>query len=194
VANDGTRPEHGLETEHLGPHGSVAQDPDAAGVGGHHPADRGRVTGAEVDAEGPPRRAGVLVEGGQRDAGAGRDLTGEAVDRLQPVEAPGGQHDGAVAGAGGHAAGHQSGVAPLRDDGDAALGAPADDGGHLFDRTRSHHGRRLAPEAARPVDLVARADVGVDDDVVGADQRRQVTRERRGHAPVWRRPVRPRRP
>ena len=64
VAHDAAVGQHGLDAQHLGRMRAPPHDVEPAGVGGHHPADGGRVAGAEVDAEGPTSGRG----GGWRSA------------------------------------------------------------------------------------------------------------------------------
>ena len=65
VAHHGAVAQHRLDAEHLGAHGAVAQHADAAGVGGHHAADRRAVPRGEVDAERPAGGVGVGVQRGE---------------------------------------------------------------------------------------------------------------------------------
>ena len=63
----------------------------------------------------------------------------------------------------------ESGVAALRHDRRAGVGAPGDDGGDLFGVGGPHDEQRVAVEPAGPVGRVRRGDVAVGQHVLGAD-------------------------
>ena len=72
--------------EHLRAHAPVAQHPDPARVGGDQAADRCTVAGREIDAEVETGGAGMGLQRSQPYSGAGGDLTGGRVDRLERVQ------------------------------------------------------------------------------------------------------------
>ena len=83
VGHDAAVAEDRFDPHHLRSHRAVAHDVDAAGVGGHHPADGAGVPRREVDAEGQAVPVDVLLQAGQRHAGAGGHLGRGDVDRAQ---------------------------------------------------------------------------------------------------------------
>ena len=162
--------EHRLEPGHLGPHRTPAQHPQAAGVGGDHAADRGRVPGGEVHGEVQPDGPRVPLHRGQRRAGADGHLSGKAVDGSEAGQPGQAQHDLATPG---HAAADQPGVATLRDDGDARIAAGPQHRRHLVPGGRPNGESRVTVPASGPVRLVAGQHVAVGQDVLRAHQVRQ---------------------
>jgi hypothetical protein len=162
VRHDAPVAEHRLDARHLGAHRAVANDMDPPGVGGDHAADRARVAGRQVHAEGQPGRSGVGLQPGQRDAGSGGDLCSGGVDLTELIETAEAQHHLPVQW---HAAADEARVATLRHDRDAGPPAGPHDGRHLLRGTGSDHSRGRAPEPAGPVDGVARGQLGVEQDV-----------------------------
>ena len=169
-----------LEAEQLRAHRSVANDVHPTGVGGHHAADGRRVTGAEVHPDLPSRRARRGLHGAQRGTGPDRDLAGEVVhlvDLVQPQQA---EHDLAAAR---HRSANEPGVAALRDDPHAGIGASDEHARDLLGRRGPHDRQRVAVESARPIGLVGGAQAGIgqamalaDDLPKGFSQRRQFSR------------------
>jgi hypothetical protein len=155
----------------------VADHGEAAGVGGHHPADRGPVPGGQVHPDGKPGRGGVGLHFGQGRPGPDRDLRRQRVDRAEGVEAPEGEHH--LAGQG-HAAAHQPGVAALRHDRHAGGGAGPERRRHLAGRPGADHRGGPAPVAPGPVDRVAGGGALVEQHVPGADGGHQLVPERGG--------------
>ena len=156
-----------LDPEEVGAHRAVAHHPHSAGVGGDHAAERRGVASAEIDTELPPGTGECAGQFRWSDAGPDRDLAGQRIDgadRLQPAQR---QHDRTRRR---HRAGHQTGVAALRHDGDAMIGTLPHDAGHFGGRARPYHRERLTPVPASPVDLVAGAPLGVGQNVVRADE------------------------
>ena len=122
VRHDGAVRQRGLDAAQLGAHRAVAQDPQAAGVGGDGPADGGAAPAGNADAEVQLR---VRVAGlRQGDSRTGRDLTGGRVGRAQLAQPAQAEHHLAVQR---HAAADQPGVAALRDDGEPGAGAAGQD-------------------------------------------------------------------
>ena len=159
---------------------AVAHDAEAAGVGGHHAADRRAVAGARGRRRTPsrPRRRGPAARRASTP-GAGGDLAGEGVDRRR-----GGRAGAATARR------RPRRRAPRRRPARCCRPAarrrrprraPRQHGGHLVGRAGRTTAGGAGPRSARPVDLVAGADVGVGEDVLGADDGRQ-RREVRGRA------------
>ena len=169
-----------LEAEQLRAHRSVADDVHPAGVGGHHAADRRRVAGAEVHPDLPAGRARRGLHGAQRRTGPDRDLAGQAVhlvDLVQPQQA---EHDLAAAR---HRSANEPGVAALRHDPHAGIGAGDEHARDLVGRRGPHDRQRVAVESARPIGLVGGAQAGIGQAVALADdlperfsQRRQFSR------------------
>jgi hypothetical protein len=118
-----------------------------------------------------PRR---LLDRRQRGAGAGGDLAGRRVDGRHVAQAQQAEHDLATPR---HGAAHEAGVAALRHDADPRARAGAQHRGDLRGRRRSDDGQRRPAEAARPVGLVAGAQVGIGQTVVVADDRAQLGEE-----------------
>ena len=143
-------------------HAAVPQHPDAAGVGGHQPADRSRRTGREVHAEVQPGCPGVRLELLQGHPGADGHLRFEHVDGFQ-VDQSGHADEDLVRT--GHPAVDQARVAALHQDRRAGVGAGPDDGRHLGGRRRPDHTPGGTGEPAGPVRLVRRPQVGVHEDV-----------------------------
>ena len=81
----------------------------------------------------------VLLQAGQRHAGAGGHLGRGDVDRAQRVEASEAEDQLAAEG---HTAADQPGVAALRDERNTGRTARADHGGDLRGRARPDHRRR----------------------------------------------------
>jgi hypothetical protein len=118
MRHDGPVGEDGLYAAQLRSHRSVAQDSHPAGVGRHGPADRRAVPAGDLDAE-------IQVGVGVRDllqgrSGTGCDRRSLAVDRAHAVQASRAQDNLTMER---HAAAHQAGVSPLRDDRHAGVGA-----------------------------------------------------------------------
>ncbi len=89
----GTIGEDRLQPGHLPAHGAVAQHVHPAGVGRGHAPDGGRVASGQIDGHAEPGPAGVGLGGGQRDAGAGGQLAGGGVHRVEGIEARRAEHD-----------------------------------------------------------------------------------------------------
>ena len=173
---DGSVRKDGLSPDHLGAHAAVAQDPDATGVGRDQAPDRCRVTSCEINTEVQPCRAGVLLQGRQGHPRPDRHLCGGRVDRSEVGEA-GEAQDHLTAGR--NAAADQAGVAALHHDRLPGGSARTQDLSDFLRRTRPDNGQCGAGEAAGPVGLIARAQVGVDQDVLVADNRTKVSEQ--GH-------------
>ena len=158
VGQHGPAGQDHLDPDHVGPHVAVAQHPQPAGVGGHHPPDGGRVPGGQVDPEGEPGTRRHLVHAGQGRPGTDRHLAGEGVDRpdlpqpgqaqyhLAPVRDP---------------AAHQPRVSALEHHRPAGVVEQGEHAGHLLGAPRPHHRRRPAPEPPRPVHFIGRGDLRV---------------------------------
>ena len=166
AADDLAGAEHGLDADHLRPHGPVTQDPDTAGVGGDHPADRGRVPGAEVDPEGEARVGGGARQRRQRHPGARGGLGGQRVDRQGPEP---GQADDDLARQR-DAPADQAGVAALGDERHPVAPGQGHDPGHLAGRAGPDDDGRRPPEPPGPVGGVPGGDVGVHEHVPVADR------------------------
>jgi hypothetical protein len=85
------------------------------------------------------------------DPGTGGDLTGEGVDRIQGLEALEAENHLAAKR---HATTHQSGVAPLGNQGNAELPAGRDDTCYFLGGTGPHDGHGAALEPPCPVRCV----------------------------------------
>ena len=176
VGHDGTRPEDGLDSDDLGPRVAVADHVNAPGIGGQGAADGGRITAAEIDAVGPAGRRGRLVDLADGDAGPGRELAGQRLDGVEPLQPSKAEHDLAAER---HPTTDQSGVAALGDECHAEVTACLDDRRHLLGRARPYDGRAVPDEPARPVRRVGGNHVRVDDDVGAGHLAEQV--ENLGH-------------
>jgi hypothetical protein len=113
---------------------------------------------------------------GNRHAGAERHLACSRVHRADLGQPTGRQNDLPVAA--GHPAANQAGVASLRHHADPIRRAPSKDSRHLLDIRRTHHRERLPHVPAGPVALIRGTDVGIDEDMVRADDCVQVCEER----------------
>ena len=151
-ADDGARPQHRLDADHLRPHGPVAHHVDATGVGGDHPADGRRIPGSGVDAERQPRCGRVGVQRRQRHAGARGHLAGEHVDRAEVAEPSQAEHH-LRAGAGDRPA-DQARVPTLWHQRDPVAAGRQHQRPDLIGRRRADHRPRHAAPAAGPVDGV----------------------------------------
>ena len=119
----------------------------------------------------------MLLQDGERHAGASGDLGGQAVDFADAVEPAEAQHDLTVER---DRAADQSGVAALGHDGDVLIVAKLHDGCDFFGRPGSHHRGSLATEPAGPIDRITIGDFGVGEDVALAhDGREPVERDHR---------------
>ena len=134
-----------LEAEQLAAHRPMAKDVGAAGVGGDHPADRGRVPRAEIHAHVPAGTPRDRLYRGQRGARANRDLARVGIDILEGREPQRREHDLAASR---HRAAHEAGVAALRNDADTGIRARAQHGPDLLRRTRTDHRRQRDPRTA----------------------------------------------
>ena len=185
---DGAVREHDLYPAQAGAHRAVPYDVHAASIGGHHAPERGRVACRDVDADlgiDSPRIAMGRGEGG---AGLGDEeaLLGVTADELvEPAQA-----EQYLATSWDRAA-DQSRVAPLGDDVDSETVAGGEDLRHLARVRRPHDDKGRAAEAARPVKLVGRLEIGVaqkvrrpDDVAQGLRQTRWRLRVR-GHGAIF---------
>jgi len=147
VRDDGAVGEDGLYPAQLRAHRPIAQDSDPARVGRHRPADGRAVPAGDLDAE---IQVGIgvrdLLEGHPRTGG---DLGRLTVDRTQLSQAGRAQDNLTVER---HAAADQAGIAALRDDRHAGLGAQRQDGRDLGGVTRPDRGSRVTAKSSRPVD------------------------------------------
>ena len=142
---------HRLDPEAAGAGIAVAQDMDAACVGGEHTADGGRAFGGEREGEEAARGAGGLLHGGEGDAGLGHEDVFGRVDGADAAQAVEHEDDGrGMAGPGGHElAADKAGAAAIGHDRDAALGAGGDEGCDLGRRAGGDGQALAAPAAAR---------------------------------------------
>jgi hypothetical protein len=148
-----------------------------AGVGCHHAADRRRIAGAEVHPDLPAGRPRCRLDGAQRRAGPDGDLPGQAVDVLDLVEPQQAEHDLAAAR---HRSAHQSGVAALRHDAHARIGAGDQHARDLLRRCGPDDRQRIAVKSPRPIGLVRGAQAGVGQALVVADDLAEGVDERVG--------------
>ncbi len=160
--------EHRLHSQDLGPGVAVAQDPQAAGVGGDRPPDGGPVAAGEVDPIGPS--GGVAGAGrgrldrGQAGARPRRELAGDVVDGADVVEAAQAEHDLPREG---DRPSDEPGVPALKGEADAEGAAGGDHGRHLLGRPRKEYDGRGPTEPARPVDAEGGGVAGCGENAVG---------------------------
>lgn len=155
-----------FESDELVAHGAIADDADAAGVGGDHASDGGGGAGGEVDPDVPAGGAHVLLEAFEGDASSDGDLTGDGVEVFDGVEAA--EREDGFAGAG-DATADEAGVAALGHEGNAGFAAALEDAGDLAGICWTNDEGGAAAEAAGPVGFVGGAGFGVVDDVGGPD-------------------------
>ena len=103
-------------------------------------------------------------------------ITVDRIDRRQPAHA---QHHLATPR---DAAPDQSGVPALRNNGRARRVAGAQDGRDFLRARGTHDSARRSREPTGPVGLVPRAQVGVDQDLGGSDDRRELLEQRVAHS------------
>ena len=133
---------------HLDPQGqlagvAVAQHGDAAGIGRQIAADLAAALGAEAQRKQPVGLGGRLVQIGEDAAGLDRHREIDRVDRADPVHPAEGEDD-IVAVFGRNSAADQTGVAALRHDRQARLGADPHHRRDLRGRSRPHDEPRRA--------------------------------------------------
>ena len=137
-----------------------------------------------------PASAGRLLGALQHAAGLDRHRHVRRIEAAHAVQARQAQHHLAAAVVG-HRAADQAGVAALRHDGRAVLGAQAHHLRHFGGGAGPHDGERPAAPALAPVDLPG-AEVAVGEQVGGADDAAQAI-EQLAHvapAPAWRKRAR----
>jgi hypothetical protein len=167
--------QHRLQAEQLRPRRTVPDRLDAARVGGDRAADRRGVPGGQVDAVLEARPSRVRAQVRDRHAGAGRDLAGQRVHRVQPLQPPGGQHDGTLTpGSGRHAAADQAGVPALRHDRGAVPRAGGNGRGDRGGVGRADHAAGGPAEPARPVRGVPGGEGGIGEHVLWPGDRGQL--------------------
>jgi hypothetical protein len=160
------------EAQHLG----------AAGVGRQVAADRAAALGRQAEREAQPVPGCRLLHRLQHAAGLGHQGQVVGVDGADAVQARQAQQQLRAAGVG-HAAADHAGVAALRHDGHAVLGAGAHDRRHLGRAARPHDRQRAAVPAASPVGLPG-VEVAVDEQVRHADRVAQRVQQRGRRRPV----------
>ena len=139
---------------------------NAAGVGGHHPAEGRRVAGRYVDTElGVHLASGHL---GRRQGRAGFRLDDgllrvAADDAVEPTEA---QHGLTLPR---HRASHKACIAALGNHADVETVARREYLGDLSSAAWPYHHEGRAPEPPRPVELVGSLEIGVAQAVRSSD-------------------------
>src|ERR1035438_6639637 len=154
----------------MGPGGAETQSTRAARVARDDAADRARVARCEVQAGVLPGRPACRLQRGERRPGADRDLAERLVDLADCVQP--GQRQQHLAAAR-YARADEAGVAALRHDRRAEVGADAQDLGDLGGVGRANDDRGGSPEAAGPVALVRRAELRVLERMALADDVRE---------------------
>ena len=145
---DGAVGEHRLDAEDAAVEGSVAEEAEAAGVGGDVAADLTLALGAEVQGDGHAVGVERGLEVLEDHASLGDDGAGAGVDAEHAVHATRAEDHLVVHG---DAAAHQAGVAALGDDRQAAVVAVAEDQGYLLGRAREEEHARRALVLAHPI-------------------------------------------
>ena len=148
--------EHHLEAEHQFARHAVADDVQAAGVGGEIAAQHAAAFAAQAQ-----RQVAIGLRGGglqlrQDAAGLGGHGVVSGVDGAHAVE-PRQRQQHLAAGGIGRGAAAVAGVAALRHHADAVFVAEGDDAGHGGGVRRRHHGQRMAA-IQRPVVAQHRGD------------------------------------
>ena len=150
AAVDAAVREHRFDAQRQLARVAVAQHRRAPGVGRKIAADRAAALRRERQREVESRGGGGLVHGRQRQARLDRDRRVGGVERPHARHPRERQHD-LVGGRVRRRAAAQAGVAALRHDRDAELGAGARDRGHFVGRPGLHDRARGAAVAAAPV-------------------------------------------
>ena len=164
--------QHDGQARHPLAHRPVGEGHRPAGVRGDEPADRRTVAGAEIQRQLPAGLGCGSLHRRQRHAGADQEMPGGGVDRPELGQASGAdQHLTAAR----DPASDQAGVAALRDDRGAVLGAQPHHLGDLGGVGGSDDRPASAAVAAREVALVRRAQLRVDQDVLLSDDALQVS-------------------
>src|SRR5690606_5669908 len=129
--------------------------------------------------EGQPAASEVGLQAGQGHTGADGDLGGQAVHRVEAVEAPQVHDHLAVDG---DRAADEARVAALRDEGDARVAGSTDHRGHLVGGAgpQDRPGPALPP--AGPVHALAGHHVGIGEHVARPERLAAPVQERRDHA------------
>ncbi len=164
--------EHDLDAERQVARVAIGDDRDAAGVGGEIAADGGGSFRGERQREQPVDRLGRRLRLGERHARFDDHRVGVDVDLADAVEPLQRQQQFAAAGVGNLAA-DQAGVAALRHDRHVRRRAGRDDRRDFRRRAWAHDRDRAAAEQPARLFEIGGDEIGVDDDVGGADDLRQ---------------------
>ncbi|CRK12468.1 hypothetical protein BN1708_010508 [Verticillium longisporum] len=148
VLDDGAVGQDGLEAEDVAVQAAVAQQTQAAGVGGHVAADVARALGSEVEGEDVALLGEELVGRLENDAGVDDERAADVVKRLNLVHAA--HVDDDLVEDGDRAA-NEAGVAALGHDGKLVVVAVLEDLADLLRRGRLEQELALAAVLAHPV-------------------------------------------
>ena len=122
ATDDASISQHRFNPDDLATRRPVAQDVYTARIRCDHASDRRDITRTEIDAVLPPRRARVVLQPGECDAGLGGDLARAHVDRFDGVETANVDDELVVQW---DRPADESRIAALRHDRDSLLGAHA---------------------------------------------------------------------